>query len=348
MKKNSMDEFLTKIPKAQLHLHIEGSISPETVAKLAVQNECDFFRTPEEVSLSLLNREPGLEGFLHHYNKALTVLRTQNDFYYATYNLLKTLKSNNIIYLELFFDPQAHTSRGIPFDTIIKGIHKGRKNGEKEFGIKVNLIMCANRERSVESAFEMLDQAAEHRSKILGFGLDSGPEDGNPPLKFKEVYARAKKEGYHLTAHNDVDQQDSVQHIWESINILQVERIDHGINTIDDPKLVDELKNRNICITACPVKRRNDPGPQDVDRIKTLYELGLCVTLNSDDPAQFESGYLTELLISVQQASGYSKEDMTNFIINAFKASWLPRVEKDNYIELVKEYAKSNGVDFQY
>ena len=344
MKQISMDEFITNLPKAQLHLHIEGSLSPETVAKLAVRNRCDYFRTPEEVSLSLLNRKPGLEGFLSHYNKALTVLRTQDDFYYATYNLLKTLKKNNIVYIELFFDPQAHTSREIPFDTVVNGIDEGRRDGEKTFGIKANLIMCANRERSTDSAFEMLDQAAEHRTKILGFGLDSGPEDGNPPSKFKEVYARAKKEGYHLTAHNDVDQNDSVQHIWESINILNVERIDHGINTIDDPKLVDELKKQNICITACPVKRRNDPGPQDVDRIKTLYELGMCVTLNSDDPAQFESGYLTELLISVQHASGYSKADMAKFMINAFEAAWISDEEKDAYIETVKEYAKSHGV----
>ena len=124
-----------------------------------------------------------------------------------------------------------------------------------------------------------------------------------------------------LTAHNDVDQKDSVQHIWESLDVLKVERIDHGINSIEDPKLVAELKQRNICLTACPVKRSRDPGPQDVDRIKTMYELGMCVTLNSDDPAQFESGYLTKLLISVQQASGYSKGDMVHFMLNAFEAA---------------------------
>ncbi len=344
MDNQDMQEFITKLPKTQLHLHIEGSLSPKTVAKLAIRNGCNFFTTTEEVLLSLQNREPGLEGFLKHYNKALTVLRTQDDFYYATYNLLKTLKANNIVYIELFFDPQAHTSRGIPFNTVINGIDEGRSDGEKTFGIKANLIMCANRERSVESAFEMLDQAAEHRSKILGFGLDSGPEDGNPPSKFKTVFAHAKKEGYHLTAHNDVDQKNSVQHIWESLNILNVERIDHGINTIDDPKLVDELKKRNICITACPVKRRDDPGPQDVDRIKIKKEMGVCVTLNSDDPAQFESGYLTELLISVQQASGYSKADMAKFMINAFEAAWISDEEKDAYIETVKEYAKFHEI----
>ena len=343
MENHDMQEFITNLPKAQLHLHIEGSLSPETVAKLAVRNGCDFFRTPEEVTLSLQNRQPGLEGFLSHYNKALTVLKSQDDFYYATYNLLKTLKANNIVYIELFFDPQAHTSRGISFNTVINGIYEGRRDGEKAFEIKANLIMCANRERSVESAFEMLDQATKHRSKILGFGLDSGPEDGNPPSKFKEVYARAKKEGYHLTVHNDVDQKNSVQHIWESLNILKVERIDHGINTIDDPKLVKELIKRNICITACPVKRKDDPGPQDVDRIKILHEQGICVTLNSDDPAQFESGYLNELLISVQKASGYSKADIAKFMINAFEAAWLPREEKDTYIKTVKEYAIFHG-----
>ncbi len=342
-----MREFITNLPKAQLHLHIEGSLSPETVARLSILNGCNYFKSAEEVSLSLMNREPGLEGFLQHYNKALKVLWTQEDFYYATYNLLETLKDNNVVYIELFFDPQAHTSRGIPFDSVMNGIDEARKDGEKTFNIKANLIMNANRERSVKSAFAMLDQAMVHRDKILGFGLDSGPEEGNPPSKFEAVYARAKKEGYHLTAHNDVDQKDSVQHIWQSINILKVERIDHGINSIEDPKLIDELKQRNICLTACPVKRCHDHAPQDVDRIKVLYELGMCVTLNSDDPAQFASGYLTELLISVQQASGYSKGDMVQFMLNAFEAAWLPRREKDAYIKSLKEYASAHGVDLK-
>ena len=345
MKQISMREFIIELPKAELHLHIEGSLSPETVAKLAVRNSCGYFTSVEEVSQSLLNRVPGLGGFLQHYNKALKVLLTQKDFYYATYNLLETLKANNIVYIELFFDPQAHTSRGIPFDTVINGIDEGRRDGEKIFGIKANLIMCANRERSIEGAFDMLDQAAAHRTKIVGFGLDSGPEEGNPPLKFEAVFARAKKEGYHLTAHNDVDQKDSLRHIWQSIDDLKVERIDHGINSIEDPKLIDEIKHRNICLTACPVKRRQDAGPQDVDRIKALYEKEMCMTLNSDDPAQFESGYLTGLLLSVQQASGYSKGDMVQFMLNAFEAAWLPQHEKDAYIKVLKTYASAHGAD---
>ena len=344
MESNSMREFIIRLPKAQLHLHIEGSLSPETVAELSIRNGCDYFTSAEEVSLSLLNREPGLVGFLQHYNKALSVINTQEDFYCATYNLLKILNDNNIIYIELFFDPQAHTSRGISFSTIINGIDQGCRDGENAFSIKTNLIMCANRERSVESAFKMLDQAGEYRDKIIGFGLDSGPEEGNPPSKFEAVFARAKQEGYRLTAHNDVDQKNSVQHIWQSIDLLKVERIDHGVNSIEDPKLIEELKRRNIALTACPVKRRRDPGPQDVDRIKTMYESGMCVTLNSDDPAQFESGYLTSLLISVQQASGYSKGDMVRFMLNAFEGAWLSRSEKDAYIKFLKEYASADGV----
>lgn len=180
--------------------------------------------------------------------------------------------------------------------------------------------MCINRERNVESAFDLLAQAHPHRDKIIGLGLDSYEED-NPPRKFMEVYNQAKKEGYHLTAHSDVDQTNSVQHIWECLNILKVERIDHGINSIEDPQLVEELKDHNICLTTCQVWRSTDPEPQDHERVKKMFELGLLVNLNSDDPAEFDSGYLTDLLIGVQKVSGYSKQNLVQFMINAFEGS---------------------------
>ncbi len=149
--------------------------------------------------------------------------------------------------------------------------------------------MCINRERTVESALEMLDLARPYRDRIIGLGLDSYEED-NPPRKFVDVFARARREGYRLTAHCDVDQTDSVQHIWECIDLLGVDRIDHGVNCIEDPTLVAELVRRDICLTPCPVWRSTDPGPQDIDRIRTMYELGLRITLNSDDPGEFDSG----------------------------------------------------------
>jgi len=344
MESGNMREFIANLPKAELHLHIEGTLSPQTILKLVARNNVDFpYKSVEAVNNALANREPGLVGFLDHHYLVVSIIQTQADFYEVTYELLRTCQENNIVYVELFFDPQFHTARGISFEAVINGIDGGRCDGAEAFGVEANLIMCINRERSVESAFEMLAQARPHRDKIISLGLDSYEED-NPPRKFAEVYARAQKDGYRFTAHCDVDQTNSVQHIWECLDILKVERIDHGINSIEDPQLVEELKRRNICLTPCPVWRSADPGPQDVDRIKKMFELGLLVTLNTDDPAEFDSGYLTDLLIGVQEASGYSKGDMVRYMMNAFEGSWLSRPAKDVYIESLLEYAAAHGV----
>ncbi len=340
----TMQSFIANLPKAELHLHIEGTLEPQTILNLAARNNIDFpFKSVEAIKNALTNRPAGLQGFLDHHYIAVSLLQTETDFYEVTYELLKSCRANNIVYAELFFDPQFHTARGIPFEAVINGIEQGRRDGAEAFGVEANLIMCINRERSVESAFEMLTQARPYRDKIIGLGMDSY-EENNPPHKFMDVYAQAREDSYRFTAHCDVDQTNSVQHIWECLDILKVERIDHGINTIDDPGLVDEMKRRNICLTPCPVRRGTDPGPQDVDRIKTMYELGLLVTLNSDDPAEFDTGYLTNLLIEVQAAGGFTKADMVRFMQNAFEGSWLPRPDKEAYINTLLQYAADHGV----
>ncbi len=345
MVSDNMKEFIANLPKAELHLHVEGALNPQTILELVARNDIDFpYKTVKAINGALANREPGLVGFLDHHYLVVSIIQTEADFYQVTYDLLRTCGENNIVYVELFFDPQFHTARGISFEAVINGIDRGRCDGAEAFGVEANLIMCINREQSAESAFEMLAQARPYRNKIIGLGLDSYEED-NPPRKFADVYARAQEDGYRFTAHCDVDQTNSVQHLWECLDILKVERIDHGINSIDDPQLVEELKRRNICLTTCPVWRSTDPGPQDVDRIKKMFELGLLVTLNTDDPAEFDSGYLTDLLIGVQEASGYSKRDLVRFMMNAFEGSWLAPSAKDVYIESLLEYASAHGVD---
>ena len=340
----NMEEFITHLPKAELHLHIEGTLEPHTILRLAARNKIDFpYKSAAAVKEALANRPAGLKGFLDHHYIAVDLIRTEADFYEVTYELLRACQENNIVYVELFFDPQFHTSRGISFDVVINGIDRGRRDGGKTFGVEANLIMCINRERTAESAFEMLEQARPFRDKIIGLGIDSY-EEGNPPSKFADVFTRAQADGYRFTSHCDVDQTNSVQHIWECLDILKVERIDHGINSIEDPQLVKELIRRNICLTPCPIRRSSDPGPQDVDRIKTMYELGLLVTLNTDDPAEFDTGYLTNLLIEVQAASEYSKSDLIQFMRNAFEGSWLPQAAKDTYIEFLLKYAAAHDV----
>ena len=278
-----MRAFLAGLPKAELHLHLEGTLSPETIVEITSRNGIDYFTTIEEVEESLANRPPGLMGFLEHHFKSQNVMQTRQDFYEATYNLIEKLHENNVIYVDLFFDPQAHTSRGIAFNDMFEGIDAARLDAEANFGVTVNLIMCINRERSVDSAFEMLDQAQSVREKIIGLGMDSGPEYGNPPVKFKDVYARAREEGYFLTGHHDVDVRDSVKHIWQSLEIISIDRIDHGLNAIDDPDLVVELARRGMCLTGSPVKRATDPAPQDVERIRKLDNAGICISLKDND-----------------------------------------------------------------
>ncbi len=338
--------FLTAMPKAELHLHLEGSIDAKTVVEITNRNELGYFTTVEEIEESLASRPPGLMGFLEHHLKLQNVMQRRQDFYDATFSLARNLHNNRVVYVDLFFDPQAHTSRGISFEEMFEGIDAARTEAEKEFGITINLIMCINRERSVGSAFEMLEQAYPFRDRIIGLGMDSGPEYGNPPVKFAGVYARAREEGYFLTGHHDVGVRDSLKHIRQSLEIIGMDRIDHGLNASDDPQLMEELIRRDMCLTGSPVKRTTDPAPQDVDRIMTLDNAGVCVSLNTDDPEEFESGYLTNMLVLFQDASGYSDTDMTRLMWNAFRAIWLTEPEKERFVSQLRDYATANDVNW--
>ena len=342
-----MISYLEGMPKAELHLHLEGTLSPETIVEITERNNLDYFRTIEEIEQSLADRPPGLMGFLSHHFKMQEVMMQGQDFYDATYNLADELSKNNIIYVDLFFDPQAHTTRGIEFSEMFEHIDKARNKAQEDFNIVINLIMCIQRERSVESAFAMLDQAKPYKDKIIGLGMDSGPEYGNPPVKFKEVYARARSEGYMLTGHHDVDVQDTIKHMWQSIDIIKMDRIDHGLNSSDEPKLMQAFIDRGICLTGSPVKRASDPQLQDIDRLTVLMENGVCVSINTDDPEEFESGYLNEMMTRFQKDSGFSAEQMTRFMLNAFRSLWVEDSKKQNYINRLRSYAMKHNVDWE-
>jgi adenosine deaminase len=248
--------------------------------------------------------------------------------------------NNGVVYVEIKFDPQFHTEQGISFDDMIKGIDEGRKDGLRDFGVECNLIMCINRERTVVSAWEMMEQAYPFRHLITGLGLDSYEKD-NPPSKYTEVYEAARGQGYRVTAHCDVNQEDSVKHIWECIDLLKTDRIDHGINSIEDPELVKELIRRDITLTTCPTWRSPFPGPRDVEGIRKMYDLGLKVTLNTDDPAEFNSGFMNKTLMGAAERSGYNRADLVQFMRNAFNGSWLPQEKKERYIASLEAYASS-------
>jgi adenosine deaminase len=339
---DEMHSFINGLLKAEIHVHLEGTLLPATVLKLAERNGIDYpFKSVEEIQEALDSRTEGLISFLDLHYMFVSVIKTRDDFYEITYEFLRTCKENNVVYVEIKFDPQFHTERGITFDDIIKGIDQGRWDGQRDFGVEANLSMCINRERTVESAWEMMDQAYPYRNLITGLGMDSYEKD-NSPSKYKEVYTKAREQGYRVTAHCDVDQDDSVKHIWECLDLLKTDRIDHGVNSIEDPKLVKELIRRGITLTTCPTWRSPYAGPRDLERIKQMYDLGLKVTLNTDDPAEFNSGFMNQTLIGAVERIGFTREDLIRFMENAFNGSWLPREKKDAYLKQLHEYTGSN------
>jgi len=227
---------------------------------------------------------------------------------------------------------------------VIEGLVAGRKAGAAAFGVVSNLIMCINRDLPLDSALAMLRDAVPYRDHIIGLGLDS-VEDGHPPIKFLSAYERARADGYRLTAHCDVDMTDAVKHMWQCLDELRVERIDHGINVLDDERLIAAVRERNICLTTCPTWRNGDPGPRRVDRIRRMYDLGLPVTLNTDDPGYFISGMMNDMLPPVAAVGKFSAAELAQFMINAFDAAWLPRDKRDGYIAQVNSYLAANAPD---
>jgi adenosine deaminase len=338
---DEMLNFIKGLPKAELHVHLESTMRPETNLKLAAKNRIDYpFKTVDDIKEALDNRTFGLESFLDTHYKIFSVIKTKTDFCEATYEFLRICNENNVVYVEIMFDPQFHTEQGIKFEDIILGINKGRESGFRDFGVEANLIMCINRERTVESAWELIDQAYPYKHLITGLGLDSYEKD-NPPRKYIEVYDVAREQGYKVTAHCDVDQENSVKHIWECIDLLKTNRIDHGVNCIEDSELVKELIKRDITFTVCPTWRNPYSGPRYLVRLKKMYDMGLKVTLNTDDPAEFNSGYMNQMLVSVVGKSDFTKRDLVHFMRNAFDGSWLPQDSKNKYIKELNRYASS-------
>ena len=329
---NKNIELIKKLPKAELHLHIEGSLEPELMFKLAKRNKIEIpFKNVDEVK-SAYNFN-NLQSFLDIYYNGTNVLINKQDFFDLTWSYMLRCKENNIVHAEIFFDPQTHTSRGIEFDLIVNGIHEALLKGKKELGISSKIIMCFLRHLSEKEAFKILDQAINHKNKIVGVGLDSS-EIGNPPSKFEKVFNQAIEEGFLTVAH--AGEEGSSEYIWEALNFLKVKRIDHGVKCLEDKKLTEKLATEQIPLTVCPLsnvklcvyKKLRDHN------LKIMLDKGLMVTVNSDDPAYF-GGYLNANLIESQRELNLSEEDVKKLVINSFKSSFLNESEKKIWIDEV-------------
>ncbi len=320
----TMNEFLKAMPKAELHVHLEGTVPAATVLALARRNQIEIpYNTESALVQAQDYPEPALVNFLNYHYMCSDVLRTGQDIYDVTHSYLSQCNQENIRHTEISFDPQPHLDRGIHFDELIQAMDSARHSAADQFDVSSQLIMCINRERSPQSAMNMLDLARNYRDCIIGVGLDSYEKD-NPPIKFLEFYKSAAQQGYRLTAHCDCNQENAVQHIRQCLDDLNVERIDHGLHCLDEPALHREVKSRGITLTMCPTWRPSDPAPRRVAALKEMLALDLPVTINSDDPEEFASRYLTNILIAVQREGAFSAQEMTQFMRNAFKGSWMP------------------------
>ena len=325
-------KFIREVPKTELHLHIEGTLEPELMFDLAKRNGIKIpYSNVNEVK-SAYNFS-NLETFLNIYYEGSKVLINEQDFFDLTWSYAIKCREDNIVHTEIFFDPQAHLSRGIKFETVINGINKALLKANKEFGLTYKIIMCFLRHLDEKSAFKVLDQAIEHKDKIIAVGLDSS-EKGNPPSKFKNVFKKAIKEGFLTVAH--AGEEGPPEYIWEAINLLEVKRIDHGVQCLKDEKLTKELIKKQIPLTVCPLSNIKLCVFKNLEEhnLKKMLNAGLMVMVNSDDPAYF-GGYLNDNLVESQAALNLSKNELKTLIINSFKSSFLSEEKKMKWINKI-------------
>jgi len=340
MNKNiSLENFITNIPKAELHLHIEGTFEPELIFKIAERNKINLkYKSVEELHSAY--KFNNLQDFLDIYYAGANVLITEQDFYDLTLAYLEKMKSQNVLHTEIFFDPQTHTARGIEFSTVINGIHSALKDAEKEFGITSKLIMSFLRHLSEADAFKTFDQGLKFRNWITGIGLDSS-EVGNPPSKFQRVFKKAKSEGFLVMAH--AGEEGPSEYVWEALDLLTVQRIDHGNRALDDADLVKRLADEQIALTVCPLSNLKLCVVDALEEhpLKTMLDRGILATVNSDDPAYFD-GYVNENYLETAQALNLTKEDVYQLAKNSFIGSFLNEDEKRNMLIIVDDYYKEH------
>jgi len=322
-------DLIQRIPKAELHLHIEGTLEPELMLLLAGRNGIDLpYANVDEIRQAY--NFSNLQSFLDIYYAGAQVLQEKRDFYDLTWAYLERAAEDNVRHVEIFFDPQTHTERDVRFATVVEGLHSALQDGQARLGITFKLIMCFLRHLSAAAAMATLQEALPFRDKIHAVGLDSS-EVGHPPAKFVEVFDRARSEGFLTVAH--AGEEGPPAYIHEALDLLKVARIDHGVRCLEDAALVERLVAEQVPLTVCPLSnvklRVFDTLEQH--NLKELLQAGLCATINSDDPAYF-GGYIGENYLRTQQALKLSKADIHVLSRNAFTASFLRATEKQRHI----------------
>jgi len=327
-----LEEFISKLPKAELHLHLEGTLEPEMMLEKAKKNGIKLpYKSIEDARNAY--RFKDLQSFLDLYYLGVSSLVDEQDFFDLAYAYFKKAASQNVKRAEVFFDPQAHTRREVDFSTIIKGIHKAAVKAEEDFGISTGIIMSFLRDMSVSSAEETLEQALQYKSWIIGVGLDS-KELGNPPSKFEKVFKRARDEGFIAVAH--AGEEAPAEYVWEAIKLLKVSRIDHGYHMFEDENLVNYIVENKIPVTMCPLASLGVEYFKDIKEvpIKESLKRGIIVSINSDDPAYF-GGYINENYEAIAKALSLDYTEIKQIAKNSILSSFWNDKEKVKYIERV-------------
>jgi len=317
--------FVDELPKAELHIHIEGSLEPELMLALARRNGVRLAYDSVDALRRAYNFAR-LQDFLDLYYQGMSVLRTEQDFYDLAWAYLTRVHRQNVRYVEMFFDPQGHTSRGIAFSVVIDGLLRALSDAKRELGVEARLILCFLRHLDESDAERTLDQALPYKDRIIGIGLDSS-EVGHPPSKFKNVFRRARQEGFLLVAH--AGEEGPPQYVWEALDVLGVDRIDHGNRSLEDAALVARLARDRVALTVCPLSNLRLRVVNDLRQhpLRRMLDSGLFVTLNSDDPAYF-GGYMNENFRTVQSALDLGEIELRAIARNGFAASFMPVAEK--------------------
>ena len=330
-----MDAYLRDIPKAELHMHLEGSLEPELMFELARRNGVTLpYPSVEAVRQAYVF--DNLQSFLDIYYAGCRVLLREQDFYDLTWAYLSRAAGQGVRHAEVFFDPQTHTDRGLPFETVITGIRRALVDGQQKLGVSTKLILCFLRHLSAEAAMETLRQALPYKDWMVAVGLDSS-EVGYPPERFRDVFDRARDEGLLTVAH--AGEEGPPEYIWQALDLLKVSRIDHGVRCIEDPKLVKRLADEQVPLTVCPLSNVKLGVFRSMaeHNLKKLLDLGLCVTVNSDDPA-YVGGYIADNFQAAQAELDLSRDDIHRLARNSFQASFLSPGEKRDFIRELDEF----------
>ncbi|TNE33163.1 MAG: adenosine deaminase [Alphaproteobacteria bacterium] len=331
------EQFIKDMPKIELHLHIEGSLEPELMFELAQRNEIAL-PFPDVEAVRRAYDFSNLQDFLDIYYQGMNVLRTEQDFYDLAWAYFERIAAQNVMHTEIFFDPQGHTERGVAFETVLNGLTSAMQDAEDDLGVTSKLIMCFLRHLSEEDAFKTLDEALPYKDKIIGVGLDSS-EKGHPPSKFANVFAKAREEGFLIVAH--AGEEGPPEYVVEALDILNVDRIDHGNRLLEDAALTERVVAEGKALTVCPLSNLKLCVVKDIHDhpLKKMLDLGLKATVNSDDPAYF-GGYMNENFLAVAKALNLNADHLLTLTRNGIEASFLGDAEKSALFDRVDAFAQ--------